>query len=75
MPRAADTADRIWSALSPARRKAALALLLAAATLPVFSRQYLGRTGGEIPIFIRGVEALLDGRLYGDHVFEIRRTR
>lgn len=70
MPRAADTADRIWSTLSPARRTAALVLLLAAATLPVFSRQFLGRTGGEIPIFIRGVEALLDGRLYGDHVFE-----
>jgi len=70
MPRAADTADRIWSTLSPARRKAALAFLLAAATLPVFSRQYLGRTGAEIPIFIRGVEALLDGRLYAEHVFE-----
>ena len=70
MPRAADTADRIWSTLSPALRKAALAVLLAAATLPVFSRQYLGRTGAEIPIFIRGVEALLDGRLYAEHVFE-----
>ena len=70
MPQPRHTADRIWSTLSPARQRAALALLLAAATLPVLSRQYLGRTGAEIPIFMRGVDALLQGRLYGDHAFE-----
>jgi hypothetical protein len=48
----------------------AAAFLLAIATLPVLSRQYLGRTGGEIPIFMGGIEALLAGRLYGEHVFE-----
>ena len=63
-------ADRIWSALSPAARTTAAVLLLATATLPVLSRQFLGRTSGEIPIFIGGVEALMQGRLYGDHVFE-----
>src|SRR5688572_17476619 len=66
MPRA----DRIWASMSPARRIAAATALLAVATLPVLSRQYLGRTGSEIPIFMRGVEALLEGRLYGEHVFE-----
>ena len=64
------SADRIWSALSPAARTTAAAFLLAIATLPVLSRQYLGRTAGEIPIFIGGVEALMQGRLYGEHVFE-----
>lgn len=64
------SADRIWSALSPAARTTAAAFLLAIATLPVLSRQYLGRTAGEIPIFMGGVEALMQGRLYGDHVFE-----
>ncbi|MGH9241167.1 MAG: glycosyltransferase 87 family protein [Vicinamibacterales bacterium] len=62
--------DRIWSTLSPAARTTAVAFLLAIATLPVLSRQYLGRTAGEIPIFMGGVEALLAGRLYGEHVFE-----
>ena len=62
--------DRIWSTLSPAARTTAAAFLLAIATLPVLSRQYLGRTAGEIPIFMGGVEALLAGRLYGEHVFE-----
>ena len=61
---------RFWSTLSPAARTTAAGFLLAIATLPVLSRQYLGRTGGEIPIFMGGVEALLDGRLYGQHVFE-----
>ena len=49
---------------------AAIATLFAVATLPVLFRQYLGRTGAEIPIFMRGVEAFLQGRLYVDHVFE-----
>jgi hypothetical protein len=61
---------RIWSTLSPAARTTAAAFFLALATLPVLSRQYLGRTAGEIPIFIGGVDALMQGRLYGDHVFE-----
>jgi hypothetical protein len=61
---------RIWSTLSPAARITAAAFLLAITTLPVLSRQYLGRTGGEIPIFMGGVEALLSGRLYGEHIFE-----
>ena len=66
MPRA----DRIWVSMSPAARTAAAALLLAIATLPVLSRQFLGQTGAEIPIFMHGVDALLQGRLYGEHVFE-----
>ena len=56
--------------MSPRTRLAAAAALLAIATLPVLTRQYLGRTGAEIPIFMRGVDALLQGRLYSDHVFE-----
>jgi hypothetical protein len=64
------TSARIWSTLSPAARTSAAALLLAVATLPLLSRQYLGRTAGEIPIFMGGVEALLQGQLYTDHVFE-----
>ena len=63
-------ADRIWASMSPRTRTAAAAALLAVATLPVLTRQYLGRTAGEIPIFMRGVEALLQGRLYSDHAFE-----
>ena len=47
-----------------------LVLLLAVATLPVLSRQYLGRTAGEIPIFMNAVDALWQGRLYSDAVFE-----
>ena len=56
--------------MSPAARTAAAALLLAIATLPVLSRQFLGRTGAEIPIFMRGVDALWQGSLYSEHVFE-----
>ena len=56
--------------MSPAARIAATATLFAVATLPVLSRQYLGRTGAEIPIFMRGVEAFLQGKLYDEHVFE-----
>ena len=56
--------------MSPRSRTAAALALLAIATLPVLTRQYLGRTGAEIPIFMRGVDALLQGRLYSDHVFE-----
>ena len=56
--------------MSPAARATAAALLLAIATLPVLSRQFLGRTGAEIPIFMHGVDALLQGRLYGEHAFE-----
>ena len=63
-------ADRIWASMSPRSRTAAAAALLAIATLPVLTRQYLGRTGAEIPIFMRGVDALLHGRLYAEHVFE-----
>lgn len=59
-----------WSALSPAARTTAAAFLLAIATLPVLSRLNLGRTAGEIPIFMGGVEALMSGRLYVEHVFE-----
>jgi hypothetical protein len=63
-------ADRIWASMSPRTRTAAAVALLAVATLPVLTRQYLGRTAGEIPIFMRGIEALWQGRLYSDHVFE-----
>ena len=56
--------------MPPAGRTAAAGLLLAVATLPLLSRQYLGRTAGEIPIFMRGAEALLQGRLYSDVTFE-----
>ena len=61
---------RIWSRMSPAARTAAAVLLLAVATLPVLSRQYLGRTAGEIPIFMNAVDALRQGRLYSEAVFE-----
>jgi hypothetical protein len=63
-------AERTWARQSPAGRTAAAVLLLAVATLPVLSRQYLGRTAGEIPIFMNAVDALWQGRLYGDAVFE-----
>ncbi len=56
--------------MAPRARLASAAALLAVATLPVLSRQYLGRTGAELPIFQRGVEALLQGRLYDAHAFE-----
>jgi hypothetical protein len=56
--------------MSPAARMVATATLFAVATLPVLSRQYLGRTGAEIPIFMRGVDAFLQGRLYDEHAFE-----
>ena len=51
--------------MSPAARATAAALLLASATLPVLSRQFLGRTGAEIPIFMHGVDALEEARLLG----------
>jgi hypothetical protein len=63
-------AERIWSRMSPAARTGSALLLLAVATLPVLSRQYLGRTAGEIPIFMNAVDALWQGRLYRDAVFE-----
>ena len=56
--------------MSPAARTGSAVLLLAVATLPVLSRQYLGRTAGEIPIFMNAVDALWQGRLYRDAVFE-----
>ena len=64
------TADRIWSALSPRARTAAAALLLAIATLPVLSRQYIGETHSDLMVFMGGVTGLLEGRLYDGHVFE-----
>ena len=63
------TADRLWSALSPRARTAA-ALLLAVATLPVLSRQYIGKTQSDLSVYMSGVDALLQGRLYDGHVFE-----
>ena len=64
------TADRLWSALSPRARTAAAALLLAVATLPVLSRQYIGKTQSDLSVYMSGVDALLQGRLYDGHVFE-----
>jgi uncharacterized membrane protein len=64
------TADRLWSALSPRARTAAAALLLAVATLPVLSRQNIGKTQGDLSVYMSGVDALLQGRLYDGHVFE-----
>lgn len=64
------TADRLWSALSPRARTAAAALLLAIATLPVLTRQYIGKTQSDLSVYMAGVEALLQGRLYDGHVFE-----
>jgi hypothetical protein len=60
----------MWAVSSSAARAAAAMLLLAVATLPVLSRQYLGRTAGEIQIFRNAVDALLQGRLYDGAVFE-----
>jgi hypothetical protein len=64
------TADRLWLALSPLARTGAAALLLAVATLPVLSRQFIGKTQSDLAVFMAGVDALLQGRLYDGHVFE-----
>lgn len=64
------TADRLWSALSPRARTAAAGLLLALATFPVLSRQYIGKTQSDLSVYMAGVEALLQGQLYDGHVFE-----
>ena len=63
-------ADRVWSALPPRARWAAATILLAIATLPVLSRQYIGKTHSDLAVYLAGVEALLEGRLYDGHVFE-----
>lgn len=63
-------ADRLWLALSPLARTAAAALLLAVATLPVLSRQFIGKTQSDLAVYMAGVDALLQGRLYVGHVFE-----
>ena len=49
---------------------AAAAVLLAVATLPVLSRQYIGKTQSDLAVFMAGVDGLLQGRLYDGHVFE-----
>ncbi len=49
---------------------AAAAVLLAIATLPVLSRQYIGKTQSDLAVFMAGVDGLLQGRLYDGHVFE-----
>lgn len=49
---------------------ATAALLLAVATLPVLTRQYIGETHSDLVIFMGGVNGLLEGRLYDGHVFE-----
>ena len=49
---------------------AAAALLLAVATLPVLTRQYIGKTQSDIQVYMNAVDALLQGRLYDGHVFE-----
>jgi uncharacterized membrane protein len=56
--------------MSPAARTAAAVLLLAVVTLPVLSRQYLGVTARDLTVFMRGVDALLHGRLYTEAAFE-----
>lgn len=48
----------------------AAGLLLAVATLPVLTRQYIGKTQSDIQIYMDAVDALLQGRLYDTHVFE-----
>ena len=63
-------ADRVWSALPPRARWAAATMLLTIATLPVLSRQYIGKTHSDLSVYLAGVEALLQGRLYDGHVFE-----
>jgi len=64
------TATRIWSALSPRTRTAAAVLLLAVSTLPLLSRQYIGKTQSDLSVYMHGIEALLQGRLYDGHIFE-----
>ena len=49
---------------------AAAAVLLAISTLPVLSRQYIGKTQSDLAVFMAGVDGLLQGRLYDGHVFE-----
>ena len=45
-------------------------MLLAIATLPVLSRQSIGKTQSDLSVYMSGVDALLQGRLYDGHVFE-----
>jgi uncharacterized membrane protein len=56
--------------MSPAARTAAAVLLLAVATLPVLTRQYFGGAARDLTVYMRGVDALLHGRLYTDVAFE-----
>ena len=56
--------------MSPAARTAAAVLLLAVATLPVLSRQYLGVTARDLTTYLHAVDGLLQGRLYTDVAFE-----
>ena len=56
--------------MSPAARTAAAVLLLAVATLPVLSRQYLGVTARDLTTYMHAVDGLLHGRLYTDAAFE-----
>ena len=56
--------------MSPAARTAAAVLLLAVATLPVLTRQYFGGAARDLTVYMRGVDALLHGRLYTEAAFE-----
>ena len=60
--------EHLWSA--PRVRTVAAGLLLVVATLPVLSRQYIGKTHSDLSVYMAGVDALLQGRLYDGHVFE-----
>lgn len=46
------------------------AALWAVATLPILSRLAIGRTAGDVSVFMHGAQALLDGRVYRDVAFE-----
>jgi hypothetical protein len=66
----ADRADTAWLALTPARRAAALGILWAAATVPVLSRLAIGQPAADLTVFLSGIDAFHDGRVYRDVVFE-----
>jgi hypothetical protein len=66
-----ERAERVWLALTPAGQAIAASALWAVATLPLLSRLAIGRTAGDLTVFMNGVEALVDGPLvYRDVAFE-----
>jgi hypothetical protein len=64
-------ANEAWLRLSSPRRALAASMLLAVATLPVLSRQYIGGTSGDIKIYFRAADAVFRGaHVYRDVQFE-----